>query len=88
MRWEWSDFWAWFEQIEGDEMKTAALWEINAGGWLSRLSPETQVDVMCHAPSEIINSLDAYPTIFTPKTIAMIRAEHHSIIRKKRRKIK
>jgi hypothetical protein len=54
--WKWSDFWAYFEQIENSADKAYILTQIDAK-WIKQLSADSQYLVFEYAPSDFIKNI-------------------------------
>lgn len=72
LKWSWKDYWAWFDQIETSDGKAVAIRELNKDGWLGKLAPEIQVDVMEFAPDVIIDALAKFPNVFSNRALYLI----------------
>ena len=74
LTWTWKDYWSWYLQIETEEDKTIAIRELLKDRWLANLSVDLQVEVMQHAPMEILIHMKSAPHIFKLETIQRIQA--------------
>ena len=73
--WQWKDWWMWFEQVEEDKRKTAAMVELIGNGWLARLSAEAQAEIFRFAPDEILLNLKHIPKIVKRRTLEILEYE-------------
>lgn len=81
--WTWEEFWNWYRQLETDEERKFAMRELYGDGWLARLTPDVQSDVMLYAPMEILHSLQHFPNVFSDDTLELI--QYKLRIRRKRK---
>lgn len=72
LKWSWKDFWGWYEQLETDQERSVALHELIRDNWMPSLTPDTQAEVMLHAPENIIRVMKNFPHIFKLQTIEIL----------------
>lgn len=75
LTWSWKDYWNWYLQIEEEKDKTIAIREILKDNWMANLSMDMQVEVMQHAPMEVLQHMHKAPHIFKLDAIRIIEAK-------------
>jgi hypothetical protein len=68
------DFWMWHAQVS-EEQKAHAWQELIKDDWLANLPVELQVEVLRHAPIELLTSMKYFPDIFKYETIVILDKE-------------
>lgn len=81
VKWDWEDFWAFFETVENVLDKSEMLKQINIE-WLRKLSAPNQFEVLRFAPREIVDNTAR----LRPATLILLRNDKDKIVKRRKRK--